>query len=269
MDDLFAVSPTVVAVGTDRKSELKYFARIGTVAIIISSFFNMDYGCPRLYSDKTPLSKLYANYDPETNEFDYSPYHPRFARFLLQELQPTQFGCLASAEHADRYCRFFSNFRFLLDVFECPNSTVFAEDPEKFLKNHPRIREKIEISENRYFVQFMNDIGCTTHRTDTMPRISVLDGESNLCFHQPLPQALLDDYNRLRSKFSQHVHKVSHYAKLKNRARSDLSGLFHPRLLSDILLPAESYASLVTYRTCYCERMRHLVVDNHNLRQVF
>ena len=134
----------------------------------------------------------------------------------------------------------FSNFWFLLDIFVCPNSVVFAESQEKFLSNHPRLHEKFEISENGFFLQFIGDFGYTTHRTDLMPRISVLDGESNLCFHQPFPQSLLDDYRKLRTKFSHFVCKVTHFAKMKNRPRSKNNGLLHPRIISEILLPADS-----------------------------
>ena len=95
-----------------RTQKLEFLCQAGIALTVMSSFFDLNYGCPRLAADKTLLSCYYQNVDFDQLLFDYPASHVGRDMHFIRHFNLEAMGCKASLDHADLFSRFFCSFRY-------------------------------------------------------------------------------------------------------------------------------------------------------------
>ena len=250
----------------ERSRKLEFLVQAGTSLTVLSSFFDMNYGCPRLARDDTMLSKFYKNVDYDANLFDYAPASitrdMHFVRFFKLE----EMGCRASLEQADLYARFFSSFRFLLEIFGFVDSDELFSKLSDLKNRFPKLSRSIEILSNGIIRRNYEDLGCTTHDKKFHAVISVRPEKSHLCLHRTLPAQLFDLYQKMHEELMRQVRRSQLFSRRKDHSKTTSNQLFHPVIYEKIAPPPVYFESLTKYLDCLCVKIRHLVVDNHSFQ---
>ena len=247
----------------DRTRKLEFLAQAGIAMTAISSFYDYNFGCPRLAQDKTLLSHFYENVDLENNLFDYA--EPRINRDMhfIRYFRIEEMGCKASLDHADLYSRFFCSFLFFLEIFDFEDSDDLENNLGLLRQKFPKLKQPMEILSNGTIRRHFDSLGCTTHDKNFHVVISIRSEKNKVCFHRALPSRIFELYSKMYEEFMRHVRRSEIFSR---RTDSIRNGIFH-KFIYEKLSPAPStYETLTIYQDCYCVKLRHLTVDNHSFQ---